>query len=64
MSQFAVAVKRFVKEEDAPTMVEYGLMVAVIAIVVVVGAAVVGNNTNSLFNAVGTEISTRTPAAS
>jgi pilus assembly protein Flp/PilA len=49
MSQFAVAVKKFVKEEDAPTMVEYGLLVAVIAIVVVAGAIMVGNNTNTLF---------------
>lgn len=56
MSQFAVAVKKFVKEEDAPTMVEYGLLVAVIALAVVAGAAVFGTGLSNLFNDMGTTL--------
>ena len=34
MSNFVTSAKKFIKSEDAPTMVEYGLLVALIAIVV------------------------------
>ena len=36
MAKLITAVKKFVKSEDAPTMVEYGLLVALIAIVAAV----------------------------
>ena len=49
MAQFVNAVKRFVKEEDAPTMVEYGLLVALIALVVAVAATVLGQGISQLF---------------
>jgi len=39
---------RFVREEGA-TMVEYGLIIAVIAAIVVVGALALGNATNTKF---------------
>ena len=45
------AAARFRREEGA-TMVEYGLLVVLIAIVVSVGAALLGNNLNALFNRV------------
>ena len=37
------------KGEDAPTMVEYGLLVALIAIVAIIGVAVFGEGVSSLF---------------
>ncbi len=40
---------RLVRDEGA-TMVEYGLILAVIAIIAVVGAALVGTTTNTKFN--------------
>ena len=49
MAQFVNAVKRFVKEEDAPTMVEYGLLVALIALVVAIAASVLGLGISGLF---------------
>ncbi len=50
MSKFYNAIKTFVQEEDAPTMVEYGLLVALIAVVVAVAATVLGTNISTLFS--------------
>lgn len=49
MSKFLSSVKKFVKEEDAPTMVEYGLLVALIALIVAVAAALLGSGISNLF---------------
>jgi len=37
-------LKRFVKEEDAPTMVEYGLLVALIAVVCIGAVTLLGTS--------------------
>jgi Flp pilus assembly pilin Flp len=52
MANFVAAAKKFIKGEDAPTMVEYGLLVSLIALVVAAGAATLGSNTKALFTAV------------
>ena len=49
MSKLTNAFNRFVREEDAPTMVEYGLLVVVIALVVVVAAATLGTTISGWF---------------
>jgi pilus assembly protein Flp/PilA len=42
------------KDEEAPTAVEYAIMVAVIALIVIVGAGMLGTNVNTTFaNAAG-----------
>jgi len=51
VSKFVASAKKFIKSEDAPTMVEYGLLVALIALVVAAAAAVLGKNVSTLFNA-------------
>jgi pilus assembly protein Flp/PilA len=38
--------------DEGATMVEYGLMVALIAVVAMVGAGVLGVNINTLFNSI------------
>jgi pilus assembly protein Flp/PilA len=43
-------LKKFVKEEEGATMVEYGLMVALIALVAAVGARLLGASIGSLFS--------------
>jgi pilus assembly protein Flp/PilA len=53
MTRFVAAAKSFVKGEEGATMVEYGLMLALIAIVAMAGASVIGTNANSLFSKVG-----------
>lgn len=53
MSSLVNGFKRFVREEDAPTMVEYGLLVVVIALVVVVAAATLGTTIAGWFSTAG-----------
>jgi pilus assembly protein Flp/PilA len=40
----------FLREEDGATMVEYGLMVALIAIVCITAVTSIGTNLNSIFS--------------
>ena len=52
MTNFVSLARRVVTSEDAPTMVEYGLIVALIAVVAGVAARLLGGNIASLFNVV------------
>jgi len=56
MIDFFASAKKFIQSEDAPTMVEYGLLVALIAIVVAAAAALLGGNISTLFTAVATSV--------
>ena len=49
MSVIKQTLARFVREESGATMVEYGIMVALIAAVAVAVITVVGNKTNNAF---------------
>jgi pilus assembly protein Flp/PilA len=51
MSKLIPFAKKFIKSEDAPTMVEYGLLVALIALIVAAAAATLGTNVSGLFSA-------------
>jgi pilus assembly protein Flp/PilA len=42
----------FFKDEEGASMVEYGLLVALIAVVAIVGVRLVGQNVNATFNGV------------
>jgi len=42
-------IRNFFKDECGATMVEYGLMVALIAMVCVVAVALIGTNLSTLF---------------
>ena len=44
------------RSEKGATAVEYGLMVALIAIVIIVAVALLGTNLSSLFNKVATSV--------
>lgn len=43
----------FFKDEEGATMVEYGIMVAVVAVIVMAGAKILGTQTSGTFSAVG-----------
>ncbi len=49
-------IKRFLKEEEGVTAVEYGLIAALIALVIIVSVALVGTNLNTAFNNVATHV--------
>ncbi len=49
MAKLVNWVKKFVREEEGPTMVEYALMVVLIAIVAMVAAATLGKQVNTVF---------------
>lgn len=49
MSRFIQAIHRFFFDESSPAAVEYALLIALIAVVIVVGARTMGNETKDVF---------------
>ena len=47
---------KFFKDEEGATAVEYGLMVALIAVVIIVAVALLGTNLRDKFNDVATRV--------
>ena len=45
-------IKRLWSDEEGPTAVEYGLMVALIAVVIIAAVQALGNNVNTTFQRV------------
>jgi pilus assembly protein Flp/PilA len=45
-------LKTMIRDEEGATMVEYGLLVALIALVAIVGVTTLGTNLNKLFSTV------------
>lgn len=56
MSRFTTLVRRFVKNDDAATMVEYALMLALIAVVCIIAVTAIGNNANGIFGQIQTAL--------
>ncbi len=52
--------KRFFGEEEGATMVEYGLLVALIALAAILGVTALGQSLNDLFNSVSETLSQNT----
>jgi pilus assembly protein Flp/PilA len=52
-------LKNFVREEEGATMVEYGLMVALIAVICIAAVALIGTKLDAKFDDVGASL---TPA--
>lgn len=49
-------VRAFAREEDGVTAIEYGLLAALIAVAIILGATAVGSNLNTLFTNIGTKL--------
>ncbi len=58
MKTLVGSIQRFVREEDGVTMVEYGLMAALIAVVCVTAVALIGTNLDLTFDKIGTCLKT------
>ena len=50
-------LNRFAKDESGATAIEYGLIAALIAVVIIGGLTVVGTNLNSKFSTISSSIS-------
>jgi pilus assembly protein Flp/PilA len=49
-------VSRFMKDESGATAIEYGLIAALIAVVIVTAVSVVGTKLNTTFTEIGTKL--------
>lgn len=47
---------RFFKDDEGVTAIEYGLIAALIALVIIVAVALVGTNLSATFNSVATHV--------
>jgi pilus assembly protein Flp/PilA len=50
MGKIVLATRRFLRDEEGVTAIEYGLIAALIAVVIIVGARAVGVNLNAMFS--------------
>ncbi len=53
MSKF---ITRFLKDESGATAIEYGLIAALISVVIVTALTTIGTNLNTKFTSVGTSL--------
>ena len=51
-------IKHFLKDESGASAVEYGLLVALIAVVIITAVQLIGTNLSSKFNTVATTVGT------
>lgn len=49
MSRLSMVIRRFVKDDEAATMVEYALMLGLIAVVCIAAVTLIGTNANTIF---------------
>ena len=49
-------VKRFVREEEGVTAIEYGLIAALIAVAIITAVSTVGTNLTNTFNKVSSKL--------
>ena len=54
MTQF---IKRFAHDESGATAIEYGLIAALIAVVIIAGATTLGNSLKDKFNTIASKVS-------
>jgi pilus assembly protein Flp/PilA len=52
MKNLIINIKRFIDDEQGVTAIEYGLIAALIAVVIIVAAELAGTRLNCLFNRV------------
>jgi pilus assembly protein Flp/PilA len=63
MAKIRDAVRRLVKDESGATAVEYGLMVALIAAVIITAVTYLGTSTSTKFSTVANAINNPTQTA-
>ncbi len=58
MEKFAMAFRKFAREEEGVTAVEYGLIAALIAVAVIATVYAIGTQLNTVFNKIKTCLTT------
>lgn len=58
MDKVTVFAKKFLQEEDGVTAIEYGLIAALIAVVIIASVTAVGQNLVRVFQNIATALST------
>ncbi|HEV3168576.1 MAG TPA: Flp family type IVb pilin [Isosphaeraceae bacterium] len=56
MTKLIATVKSFVRDEEGATMVEYGLMLALIAVICLTAVTSVGTGAKSMFNSISASL--------
>jgi pilus assembly protein Flp/PilA len=56
MKKFTAKVKRFFCEEDGVTAIEYGLIAALVAVVIITAVTLVGTNLDTTFTTVANNL--------
>ena len=51
-------IKNFIQEEDGVTAIEYGLIAALIAVVIIAAVTIVGTQLKKTFSTIGTKLTT------
>lgn len=54
-------MNRFAKDESGATAIEYGLIAALISVVIIAGATTIGTNLKTKFNSIGSAVATTAP---
>ena len=49
-------ISRFIRDESGATAIEYGLIAALIAVVIITGVRAVGTNLSTTFNSLATSL--------
>lgn len=62
MESLLNATRRFLRDEEGVTAIEYALMAALIALALVVGAGALGTGLNDFFQAIADFLGTKAPA--
>lgn len=52
------AISKFIREEDAVTAIEYGLLTALISVVIITAVTTVGTNLNTMFTTIANDLKT------
>lgn len=56
MKTFWLNLKRFLRDEEGVTAIEYGLIAALIAVVIIASVRIVGENLDSTFSYIGSQL--------
>lgn len=58
MKKIYSGIQRFIRDEEGVTAIEYALIAALIAVVIIGAVRSVGTNVQSTFNTIATELTT------